>query len=111
VYVDNVVSANLRAAAVENAAGQAFNIGGGAGISILALLSELERATGEALNPSFGPARAGDVRHSVASIRRAQAVLRYEPRVPFGLGLRQTIAAAAPVTRAGTPNPGVLVAA
>src|SRR5207253_1202576 len=44
VYVDDVVAANLRAAGAEGATGRVFNIGGGVGISVLGLISELERS-------------------------------------------------------------------
>ena len=44
-------------------------------------------------SPRFQPARAGDVRDSLASLDRISRVLGYQPLVPFEEGLRRTVAA------------------
>jgi nucleoside-diphosphate-sugar epimerase len=41
--------------------------------------------------PTFGPPRAGDVRHSSADISAARSLLGYEPVVDFGEGIRRTL--------------------
>ena len=95
-HVQNVVLANLLAAEApaELAAGRVFNIAGGESVSLLDLVGELNRLTGQSLRPSFQPARIGDVRHSQADILAARRGLGYEPVVDWREGLRQTLQAA-----------------
>lgn len=80
-HVDNAVYANLLAATapVDRVRGQAVNVGCGQRISIRELARRVARATGEGeVEPVFGPARAGDVPHSLASLERARSVLGFE---------------------------------
>jgi nucleoside-diphosphate-sugar epimerase len=43
-------------------------------------------------NARHAPARAGDVRHSLASIERARELLGYRPNVSWQDGLERTVA-------------------
>jgi UDP-glucose 4-epimerase len=89
VHVDDVVRANLLAATcADPPIDRACNIGTGQAISLLQVLTDLGRAVGRSVTPRFAPPRAGDVRHSVADIRRAAATLGYEPQVAFADGIR-----------------------
>ncbi len=92
-YVENVVSANLLAAEapVEKVAGKVFNVAGGQSITLLDLLDELNRLTGQSLKPRFEPARAGDVRSSRADIAAAQSALGYQCRTSWREGLQKTL--------------------
>jgi UDP-glucose 4-epimerase len=90
-YVENVVRANLLAAEASGAAGQVFNVGSGAAISLLELLSELNQVMGTSVEPIFQPERPGDVHDSLADISRAQSILGYKPEVTFAEGLRRTV--------------------
>jgi len=89
-YVSNVVDATLLAAAVPQASGSVLNIGCGTSYSVLDLIAAVEKATGQSLEPRFGPARPGDVKHSFANIDRARARLGYEPSVQFETGVLRT---------------------
>ncbi len=89
-YVSNVVDATLLAAEAPRASGSVLNIGCGASYSVLDLIAAVEKATGRALEPTFGPDRPGDVKHSFASIDRARARLGYEPQVSFADGIEKT---------------------
>src|SRR6266576_425993 len=93
-FVANVVEANLLAchAPAERAVGEVFNIGCGTATSIRALWSEIADLVGVELEPRHDIARAGDVRHSLASIARAREALSYSPDVTLDEGLRSTIA-------------------
>ncbi len=90
-YVQNVVDANLLAATVPNASGTVANIGCGQSTTLLELLEQLSRLLGEPITAKFEPARAGDVRQSLADITTARTVLGYEPRVSVVDGLRESI--------------------
>jgi nucleoside-diphosphate-sugar epimerase len=92
-FVTNVVEANLRAchAPAEQAVGAVFNIGCGRATSIRDLWREIADLVGIKLEPQHEPTRAGDVRHSLASIARASEQLGYSPVVSLQEGLRQTM--------------------
>jgi len=91
-FVENVIRANLLACTAEGAPGRAFNVGCGSRISLLDLVEAINEELGTSVNPEFGPTRAGDVQHSLASIADAEEILGYTPAVQFPEGLRQTIA-------------------
>jgi UDP-glucose 4-epimerase len=93
-FVTNVVEANLLAchAPAEQAAGGVFNIGYGTATSIRELWDRIADLVGVAVEPLHHAPRAGDVRHSLASIARAREQLGYTPTVDIEEGLRRTIA-------------------
>lgn len=96
VYIHNIVHANLLAAASERElVGDVINIGTGARISLLETIDEIAKALGRSGAPSFGPPRAGDVRHSSADISKARAILGYAPVSDFAEGIKATVAWAA----------------
>jgi UDP-glucose 4-epimerase len=91
-YVENVVQANLKAAAAPSeAAGRVFNVGNGQAISLLDLLKTLNEIMGGRIEPIFAPERAGDVRDSLADIGLARRILGYEPGVDLRSGLKPTV--------------------
>ena len=90
-YIENVVNANLLAAEAPGVAGKVFNAAGGQSISLLQLVAELNRLTGQALEPRFEAVRVGDVRSSMADISAAQRELGYECKVSWQEGLRRTL--------------------
>lgn len=90
-YIDNVVHGNLLAADAPNVAGRVFNVANGRQTSLLELIATLNRLLGTQVEPNFAPARAGDVRESLADISRARQGLKYEPLVDFEDGLRHSI--------------------
>lgn len=94
IYVDDVVEANLLAAETPEAAGGVFNIASGHALTLNKTLALIERLTGVATAANHLPARAGDVRHSLADIGLAQRTLGFSPLVSFEEGLRRTINAA-----------------
>jgi UDP-glucose 4-epimerase len=90
-YVDNVVEANLLAAAAVTLSGESINIAAGEPYSLLVVLQELQTLLGFPLQPVFEPERLGDIRHSHANIGLARELLGYQPQVGFREGLRRTI--------------------
>jgi UDP-glucose 4-epimerase len=92
-YVDNVVHANLLAARRQRPLdGVAINIACGSRITINELARRMARWLGrDDLTPVHALERAGDVKHSLADLRRAKEVLGYEPIVDFATGLDATM--------------------
>lgn len=94
VHVANVVEANLLAlrAPAARVAGQVFNVGSGRSVSVNELWDRIRALTGAPVLPRHEPARAGEVRASLASTNTAREGLGYHPPVDFDEGLRRTIA-------------------
>ena len=98
-FVANVVQANLRAALTTHAGAldQVYNIAVGEHIT----LRQLHAAVADALKgecpdlqvsaPEHVDFRAGDVRHSLADIRKARSLLGYEPTHRVQEGLREAM--------------------
>lgn len=92
-YVENVVQANMLAvSAGPQAFGSVFNIGSGTRISVNQLWRKICQILGANIEPIYGPARPGEIRHSLAGIDRARDGLGYVPAVPFDEGLALTCA-------------------
>ncbi|MDY7108631.1 MAG: NAD-dependent epimerase/dehydratase family protein, partial [Planctomycetota bacterium] len=93
--IDDVVEANLRAATcAKPLTGEVMNIGTGRQSSLLDVLAALREAIGVDLAPRFEAERAGDVRHSVADISKAQAMIGYQPQTTLTEGLKRLASSA-----------------
>ena len=91
-YIDNVVSANLKAATSSQGVGKVLNVAIGERITLNQLLAELKGLLGKSdVKVDYREARVGDVRHSLADISRAREFLGYEPTVGLREGLQRTI--------------------
>ena len=91
-YIDNVVYANLLAAASEREfKGDIINVGTGMRISLLEVIDHMAETMTAPVKPIFVPARPGDVRDSMADISRARNLLGYEPIVDFETGIRRML--------------------
>ena len=91
-YIDNVVEANLKAAESTKGIGQVINIANGGRISLNQLLNVLKDLTGRNdVVADYQDPRTGDVKHSLADISRARALLDFEPQVDLETGLTLTI--------------------
>jgi UDP-glucose 4-epimerase len=92
-FIDNVVHANLLAAAApaERVSGRMMNIATGTRITLNETFKILCDLTGYKGKPAYEPPRAGDIRDSLADIRLAGELLGYEPLVDFREGLRRTV--------------------
>ncbi len=90
-YVENVVHGNMLAMTAAGVAGQVVNVANGGRTSLLQLITYLEELSQCRARIEFLPARAGDVQHSQADVRRAKELLGFEPRVDIKEGLRRTL--------------------
>jgi nucleoside-diphosphate-sugar epimerase len=90
-FVANVVQANLLACEVEGIAGETFNVGGGDQTSLNQLVKELQMIVNTDLKIEYADPRPGDVKHSLASVEKAQKFMGYESAIQFGEGLRRTV--------------------
>lgn len=91
-YIDNVVEGNLLAARAPGAGGSYMNLATGGRVTLLELVAKLNVLLGTAFAPQHEPERAGDIKHSRASIDKAAALLDYAPVVDFDTGLARTAA-------------------
>ncbi len=91
LYVEDLVGAMRRAQ--DNlgiAAGEPFNLGGGAenSTSLLELIEELRLLTGNPVEIEWGPERLGDQKWYVADTSKMRTLLGWTPKVSIRQGLR-----------------------
>lgn len=98
-YIDNVVEMNLRALETTNldAVNQIYNTAFGERTTLNQLVHYLREFLAAydpsiaAIEPTYGPNRAGDIPHSLASIDKARTLLEYNPQFCMRDGLREAV--------------------
>jgi nucleoside-diphosphate-sugar epimerase len=90
-YIDNVVQANLLAARAKETHGEVVNVACGEAVTVNAIIGMINRLLGKHVQPIYAPARAGDVKHSLADITAAKKLIDFEPVVLFREGLEKSI--------------------
>jgi UDP-glucose 4-epimerase len=89
IYVKDIVAANVFFATQSSATG-VFNVAYGQRITINELARTICELTGSRSEIKYAAPRAGDVRHSLASIEKLRAA-GFQPSSSFAAGLHETI--------------------
>ncbi len=89
-YVEDLVDANLLACHKEGIAGRTYNIARGKRKTLNELIETLGAITGKRIEAEYGEARAAEVRHSEASVEKAERELCFKAKVSFEEGLERT---------------------
>lgn len=92
-YVEDVAGLCIKASQAPAAvvSGKVYNAGNGGRFTLNETWQTLCRIEGVAIQPEYGPERAGDVKHSQADITAAVRDLGHAPRFSFEEGLRRTL--------------------
>lgn len=92
-FIDNVIEANLKAAAAPASAvsGRVYNVACGVATTLDQVVKVIGDILGKRIEPKHDPERAGDIKHSVADISAARAELGYTAAVSFEEGMRRTV--------------------
>jgi UDP-N-acetylglucosamine 4-epimerase len=98
-YVDNAVQANLLAAQAENpkALNKVYNVAFGERTTLNELFQLIKenlaayRPSVGKIGPEYSEFREGDVRHSLADIRRARDLLGYDPKYSVENGMQEAL--------------------
>jgi nucleoside-diphosphate-sugar epimerase len=90
-YIDNVVDANLLAAAAKKTCGEVINCACGDSVTVNHVIAKINELLGMDVAPTYTDPRPGDVRDSLADISLAKKLIGYEPQVDFDEGLRRSI--------------------
>lgn len=87
IHVSDVARANLLAATMPGVLSGVANICTGSSVSLNQLYAAMAQAAGTTTPPLYGPARAGDIRHSKGSPKRAERELNFQPSTSLSTGL------------------------
>jgi UDP-glucose 4-epimerase len=90
-FIENVVEANILACTKRDAVGKVMNIACGQRYSLNDLINRLQKMLGKQIEPTYCPAKPGDVKHSLATIDLAQKHLGYKVKFDFDQGLEKTV--------------------
>jgi UDP-glucose 4-epimerase len=91
-YVEDVAALCIKASRAEGVSGRVFNAGNGNCYTLNLIWDMLQKNEGLTLPASYGPDRAGDVKHSQADTSRAKQFLGHDPQFSLEEGLRRTLA-------------------
>jgi len=92
-YIDNVVYANYLCVLSdnENIYGNYYNVACGRNISLNEIINLFSKYFKKEIKPIYAEERMGDVKHSLASIKKIKEYLYYKPIVHFNRGLEELI--------------------
>lgn len=91
-YIENVIEANLKAClASKEACGMSYNIACGQKFTINQVYQLICEQLQVNIEPKYVEPRAGDIRHSLASIDKAKSALGYSPDWSFDKGFPEVV--------------------
>jgi UDP-glucose 4-epimerase len=91
-YINNVMEANWLAANAKETHGEAVNISTKNAVSVNTVVNAIRKLLGkENIKPVYAPPRAGDIKHSLADVKKAKKLIGYEPFVSFEEGIAMAI--------------------
>ena len=92
-FVENAVQANIRAFFTEhpNAINQVYNIACGEQTSLKDLWYKITKIEKVNIDPQYRSERAGDIKHSKASITKATELLGYSEAIKLAKGIKLTV--------------------
>lgn len=91
VYVKNVVEASILAMEKKKAVGEVFNIASGRKTNLNELVEKINEILDKNIEPTYTKPRQGDIKHSVADIKKAEKLLGYKVKCSLDKGLSESI--------------------
>lgn len=89
-FVENAVQANIKAMLGDASQHEVVNIACGDSVTLNALWTLIASEAGLSVGPRHEQGRPGDIRHSLADIAKAEALLGYQPLFDVRSGLKIT---------------------
>jgi nucleoside-diphosphate-sugar epimerase len=91
-YINNVMQANWLAANAKEAHGEAVNISTANAVTVNTVVNTIRKLLGkEKIKPVYAPPRTGDIKQSLADVKRAKELIGYVPFVSFEEGIAMAI--------------------
>ncbi|HBG28793.1 MAG: Vi polysaccharide biosynthesis protein VipB/TviC [Planctomycetes bacterium GWF2_41_51] len=91
-YIENVMQANWLAANAKETHGEAANISTSNAVTVNTVVQTISKLLGkENIKPVYLPPRRGDIKHSLADVKKAKELIGYEPFVSFEQGIAKAI--------------------
>ena len=98
-YIDNVIQANICAMLTDKAEAinTVYNVAYGERTTLNELVNFLQKYLSDfdpkigSIKVKYGPERAGDIPHSLASVEKARKLLNYNPEYNIAMGLKEAV--------------------
>lgn len=91
-YIENVMQANWLAANAKETHGEAANISTSSAVTVNTVVKTISKLLGkENIKAIYAPPRPGDIKHSLADVKKAKKLIGYEPFVSFEEGIARAI--------------------
>ena len=91
IYVQDVVTAIIKATTAPKAAGKSINIATGKDTTLNELVNTINNSLGKTIKPLYADKKQGDIKHSLADISLAKKVLDFTPEYTLNKGIEKTI--------------------
>jgi len=88
-YIDDIVCGVRSAMKFDGSQYEVINLGNNRPVNILEMIGTLEEVLGVKARLDWQPVQPGDVPHTCADLRKAQALLGYQPNTDFREGMRR----------------------
>ena len=86
------MNANYLAATAPETHGEVINISTANAVSVNTVVNTIRELLGKTnIEPKYAPPRPGDIKHSLADVKKAKEIIGYEPTVSFDEGIRKAI--------------------
>jgi len=90
-YVENIVQANIKAATTDHIKCEVLNIACGKAYSVLDIVKYINKILKKEIKPEFNSQRPGDVKDTLADIKKAKDLIGFDPKIDFEQGLVKTV--------------------
>lgn len=91
-YIENVMQANWLAANAKETHGEAVNISTSNAVTVNTVVKTISKLLSkENIKPVYAPPRPGDIKHSLADVKKAKELIGYVPFVTFEEGIAKAI--------------------
>jgi UDP-glucuronate 4-epimerase len=88
-FIDDIVTGVMSALRYTDSQFEVINLGNNNTVTLLEMIHGLETAIGNPASINWQPEQPGDVPQTWANVAKAGALLGYEPRTPYSIGVRR----------------------
>jgi nucleoside-diphosphate-sugar epimerase len=91
IFVKDVAKANILSCKTEKGFGESYNIATGKETSVNQIVKVINEITDKQINPEHQQEREGEIKRSLANVKKAKDILRFTAETNFEEGMKKTL--------------------